>query len=147
MMAKQTKRTKKKATTKRSAPKRAAKKVAAKRTAPKRVTKKATAKGRTRKPARKTPKKRAAATVYTINVCSSWNGVQGSQVNFTNPTANTTCHITADGTWPFTDPSPFSVPPAGATTYLKPASQLPNSTYYYDVDCCTNLTRKSVTVP
>ncbi len=148
-MAKQRKGARKKAATKRSTPKRAAKKAAAKRAAPKRAAKKAPAKRLTRKPAKKAPKKQVTATVYTIGVCNSWSGTQGSQVNFTNPTATTTCNITAvaSSTWPFTDGPPLAVPPGGATTYLKSANALPNGTYYYEVDCCTDATQKSVTVP
>lgn len=102
-----------------------------------------------RKASKAAKKVRTSPAVYTVSVCDIWSGIQGSQVNFTNPDAITTCHIKEDtsSTWPFTDPSPISVPPAGATTHLKPASELPNATYYYNVDCCMTLTRKSVTVP
>lgn len=91
--------------------------------------------------------KRTAMTVHKVEVCNSWNGSPGDQVNFSTPSATTTCNLTQDGTWPFIDGPPLKVPPAGKTTYLKPADQLPNATYYYDVDCCLTLTRKGVTVP
>jgi hypothetical protein len=91
--------------------------------------------------------KEAAMTVHNVGVCNNWNGSPGDQVNFTTPSANTTCNITQSGTWPFTDGPPLQVPPAGKTTYLKPANELPNATYNYNVDCCTNLSQKSVTVP
>ncbi len=84
---------------------------------------------------------------HNVGVCNSWNGSQGDQVNFTNPSATQTCNISQSGnnTWPFTDSSPFAVPPGGATTYLK--NPLPNAIYYYDVDCCTDMSQKTVTVP
>ncbi len=99
-----------------------------------------------RKP-EKHEKKGTAMAVHNVQVCNNWNGSPGDQVNFSTPSATTTCNLTQDGTWPFTDGPPLQVPPAGKTTYLKPANELPNATYYYDVDCCTNQTRKGVTVP
>lgn len=85
--------------------------------------------------------------VHDVEVCNSFHANPGDQVNFSTPSATTTCNLTADGTWPFTDGSPFRVPPAGKTTYMKPADQLPNGVYRYDVDCCRDRSRKSVTVP
>src|SRR5271167_2234556 len=157
----ESKRGKKKATTaKRSAPKRGKKKATtAKRSAPKRLKKKATIAKRSapkggkkkatmaKRSAPKGGKKKATMATHTVDVCNDWSGSPGDQVNFTNPTATTTCNLTQDGTWPFIDGPPLAVPPAGKTTHLKPANELPNATYYYDVDCCANLTRKSVTVP
>ncbi len=126
----------------------AAKKAAtvAKRALAKRA-KKTTLAGKRRAP--RPAAKKPTAAVYTVSVCNDWNAPAGSQVNFTNPNATTTCNITADtsSTWPFVDGPPIPVPPAGATTYLKPADELPNAAYYYNVDCCTDMTRKSVTVP
>jgi hypothetical protein len=84
--------------------------------------------------------------VLNIGVCNSFHGSPGDQVNFTTPSATTTCNITQDGnnTWPFTSGPPIQVPPAGATTYI---ANLPDAVYHYDVDCCTDLTRKTLTVP
>ena len=84
---------------------------------------------------------------HNVGVCNNWNGSPGDQVNFTNPSATQTFTISSDpnSTWPFTTASPISVPPGGATTYLK--SPLPNAVYYYEVDGCTDLSRKGVTVP
>ena len=137
---------KKKATlAKRSAPKGGKKKATIlKRSAPKGGKKKATTLKRS---APKGGQKKATMATHTVDVCNDWNGSPGDQVDFTNPSATTTCNLTQDGTWPFVDGPPLAVPPAGKTTHLKPANELPNATYYYDVDCCANLTRKSVTVP
>lgn len=85
-----------------------------------------------------------AMAVLNESVCSSFHASPGDQINFSTPTT-TTCNLTADGTWPFTDGPPLVVPSTGKTTYMQ--SGLPNSVYYYNVDCCTDLSRKSVTVP
>ena len=150
---------------KRSAPK--PKKAAAKRPASKAAKKAATA---AKRPVAKSAKKatvkkvtmagkrsapkaakktQTPSVVYTISICEIWSGIQGSQVDFTNPFPGETCAIVEDSssTWPFTDPSPISVPPSGATTHLKPADVLPDDTYYYSVPCCKDMIRKSVTVP
>ncbi len=139
----------KKAAAKRPASKAAKKSAtAAKATIAKRA-RKTTAKKAVKRSAPKAAKKAPKAAVYTVGVCNDWNAPAGSQVNFTNPNATTTCNITSvvNSTWPFTDPSPIPVPPSGATTHLKPAEVLPDNTYYYNVDCCETMTRKSVTVP
>ena len=83
--------------------------------------------------------------VIDVGVCNSFHGSPGDQVNFSTPSANTTCNITQSGTWPFTDGPPLQVPPAGKTTYIK--SGLPNAVYTYEVDCCTDLSRKTLTIP
>lgn len=83
--------------------------------------------------------------IHNIDVCESWNGSPGDQVNFSN-SSKTNCNITQNGTnpWPFTDNSPINVPPAGRTTYLKTLS---NGAYFYSVDCCATDNVKTVTVP
>ena len=84
--------------------------------------------------------------VHNVEVCNNWNGSPGDQVNFSTPSAGTTCNITQVGNeWPFTDGPPLQVTGTGKTTYLK--NPLPNAVYPYNVDCCTNLSQKSVTVP
>ncbi|HEY5175207.1 MAG TPA: hypothetical protein VII95_06535 [Terriglobales bacterium] len=85
---------------------------------------------------------------HNVDVCESWNGSPGDQVNFSN-SLKINCIVTQNGSnpWPFTDNSPIIVPPAGTTTYLKPAGQLPNGSYPYGVDCCPTQGLKIVTVP
>ncbi len=85
--------------------------------------------------------------VITVSVCNDFHASPDDQINFTNPTTQD-CTVTQVGsTWPFTDASGFVVPAAGKTTYMKPANQLPNATYLYNVSCCPSESQKSVTVP
>lgn len=82
---------------------------------------------------------------HNVDICQSWHGSSGDQVNFSN-SFNENCMITQNGTnsWPFTDNSPIVVPPTGKTTYLK---TLPNGSYSYTVNCCPGDSIKTVTVP
>jgi hypothetical protein len=91
-------------------------------------------------------RKDAALSVINVGVCNSFHGSPGDQVNFATPSPTTTCNITqaANNTWPFTDGPPISVPPAGATTHI---ANLPNSVYRYNVDCCLDLSQKTLTIP
>ena len=94
----------------------------------------------------KHPRKEGEMAVIDVGVCNSFHGSPGDQVNFSTPSSTTTCNITQVGnTWPFTDGPPLQVTPAGKTTYIK--SGLPNAVYPYEVDCCTNLTQKTLTIP
>jgi hypothetical protein len=89
---------------------------------------------------------KAEFSVINVGVCNSFHGSPGDQVNFSTPSSTTTCTITQSGNvWPFTDASPLVVPPAGKTTYIR--SGLPNSVYPYNVDCCTDLSQKTLTIP
>ena len=86
---------------------------------------------------------------HCVNICDDWNGSQGDKVTFTNNTG-ANCKISKAGHWPFTDGPPIpatgSIPPGGtASTYLK--NPLANGRYNYEVDCCTDKTQKTVTVP
>jgi hypothetical protein len=92
-------------------------------------------------------KRERTESVINTSVCNSFHGSCGDQVNFSTPSATTTCNITQDGssTWPFTDGPPLQVPPRGQTTYIK--SDLPNAVYTYNVDCCTDLSKKTLTIP
>jgi len=89
--------------------------------------------------------KKGAMGIIATSVCNSFHGSCGDQVNFSTPSSTTTCNITQDGTWPFTDGPPLQVPPGGKTTYIK--SDLPNAVYSYNVDCCTDLSKKTLTIP
>jgi hypothetical protein len=83
----------------------------------------------------------------TTDVCSSFHAKHDEEVNFTNATG-TNCQLTQAATdWPFTDPSPFSVPVSGSKTKVKSKADLPDGTYNYIPSCCPGLVQKSVTVP
>lgn len=90
-------------------------------------------------------RKEGAMGIIATSVCNSFHGSCGDQVNFSTPSSTTTCNITQDGTWPFTDGPPLQVPPAGITTYIQ--SGLANAVYSYNVDCCTDLSKKTLTIP
>ena len=88
---------------------------------------------------------------HEIDICDDWNGSQGNKVTWTNNTG-ADCIISQNGnnTWPFKDGPPIPatgcIPPGGtASTHLK--NPLPNGTYTYGVNCCTDATPKTVTVP
>ena len=87
---------------------------------------------------------------HKIKICDDWNGSQGSKVTWTNNTGANCVISQAGHTWPFKDGPPIpatgSIPPGGtASTHLK--NPLRNGRYSYEVDCCTDKTPKTVTVP
>jgi hypothetical protein len=83
----------------------------------------------------------------TTDVCISFNAKHDEAVNFTNASGED-CHLRQVGTvWPFTDPSPFSVPVSGRQTKVKSKADLGDGTFYYTPSCCTTRVQKSVTVP
>ena len=87
---------------------------------------------------------------HSVNICDDWNGSQGNKVTFNNTTNGPCTIVQGSSTWPFKDgpplPSTGSVPAGGTVvTHLK--NPLPNGTYSYQVNGCTNMTPKTVTVP
>lgn len=88
---------------------------------------------------------------HSVDVCNDWNGAQGNKVTFTNNSGGP-CIIEQDGTntWPFKDGPPLPTTgscPNGGTIVTHLKNPLPDGSYTYAVDACSDETPKTVTVP
>jgi hypothetical protein len=80
-------------------------------------------------------------STHSVNICTNWEAEQGDAVSWTNVPATCTsanrCSISQDGnnTWPFTSPSPISIP--SASTFTLKSDLATGQTYTYNVSCCS----------
>ncbi len=91
-----------------------------------------------------------------IQVCAVWNGTAGEHFEWENnvTTAPTYCVIDTDDSgrgWPFVAAAPLHVPghangvPGKLRCQIAP--NLPDGTYAYESECCSDGVPKSVTIP
>lgn len=82
-----------------------------------------------------------------VQVCNNFHAHKADSFVWQN-NLNVTCCISQppNTTWPFVQASPICIP-ANSTANGAISPNLADGTYSYNVDCCTNLVPKSVTIP